>query len=613
MKLLDHDLIREKIQRCLDGGDVLFIVPPFGSIHDITLGPHNLKAVSEAAGFKADILYLNLLLAYFIGMENYETISKGPLYWMLGERMFSRSAYGLPALGLNPQACADEAASISGCDRHVKMFVGPEPSFNLELNLEIEALCFQLIETVTPLLTALEYRIIGCAANLIAQTNCSMALFRRIKEHVPETVTVIGGCSCDGLMAQGITSLSADVDYVFSGESEESFKTFLEDFRSGNRPAEKIIQGVPVEDMDALPFPDYDVFFTQYRLLLEEDPMDRAKLWYETSRGCWWAQRPQKCLFCGIHVETYRQKSVEKTAAEIKKTGRAYPGKLVFIADNIMPTEYKKDLLPLLGEGSPGLAYQLRADLDLDQLVQCRKAGINVMLPGVESFSSGLLKLMKKGIAGRQNLLLLRHARCVGIFLDWNLIWGFPGDDLEGYEQLLDLLPLIQHLQPPHYFTPLVLMRFSPYIKEPERYGLSNVHHWDVFDMIYPQWADIAGTAVYFRADFQSLSRDNPQLIAAIADRVTLWKKTGHEKKVVMSPMMHHYLIYDNRDIHAQEQTYLLDRDRAREIMNAAVFSGSEHQVWALEKKLAVQLDGWYVPLVIAAPQLLLDFMQPQG
>ena len=35
---------------------------------------------------------------------------------------------------------------------------------------------------------------------------------------------------------------------------------------------------------------------------------------------------------------------------------------------------------------------------------------------------------MKKGVGARQNLVLLRSARSLGMDVRWNLLWGFPGD-----------------------------------------------------------------------------------------------------------------------------------------------------------------------------------------
>ena len=85
--------IKALIPSVLDRGDVLLVVPPFGSTTSSLLGPHILQAFAAAHGYNVDILYLNNLLAAVIGVKDYEKIAFAPFYWMLGERLFARSAY----------------------------------------------------------------------------------------------------------------------------------------------------------------------------------------------------------------------------------------------------------------------------------------------------------------------------------------------------------------------------------------------------------------------------------------------------------------------------------------------------------------------------------------
>ena len=55
---------------------------------------------------------------------------------------------------------------------------------------------------------------------------------------------------------------------------------------------------------------------------------------------------------------------------------------------------------------------------------------------------------------------------------------------------------------------------------------------------------------------------------------------------------------------------YILDAAQAREVMKTCVYRESEFQTWAIEKRLGVVIDSWYVPLVTASPELLLEFEQ---
>ena len=107
------------------------------------------------------------------------------------------------------------------------MFYDNHYHFDLDEYLRTEQICTSFIDEVVTVFTSLDYKIIGCTA-MMGQTNCSIALLTGIKKHCPDTITIIGGSNCEGEMAEGIASLSDDVDYIFSGESETTFLDFLQ-------------------------------------------------------------------------------------------------------------------------------------------------------------------------------------------------------------------------------------------------------------------------------------------------------------------------------------------------------------------------------------------------
>ena len=75
-----------------------------------------------------------------------------------------------------------------------------------------------------------------------------------------------------------------------------------------------------------------------------------------------------------------------------------------------------------------------------------------------------------------------------------------------------------------------------------------------------------------------------------------------------MMPFMDAYIIYDSRRIHGKNKKHMVDIHRAQEIMRTCVYKESESLRWALDEKLGVIVDSWYVPLVTASPGLLLKF-----
>lgn len=602
--------IRENILSVAGEGEILIIVPPFGSINDVALGPHILQAAAREKGYQTDILYLNILLASIIGVERYEDIYSAPESWMLGERLFARSAYGLPPLGKHPESSTDEALSIKGSIANQKILNETHHYFDPHKYLAAEQVCKSFLDEVSSIITDLDYKIIGCTVSMMRQTNCCIALLNYVKKHSPGTITIIGGSSCKDEMAQGTASLSEAIDYIFSGESEISFLNFLKGYSVHKLPPRRIIGGEQPGDLDTLPLADYEIFFKQYARFLGENAPAKTRIWYETSRGCWWAEK-SKCTFCSEHHGiSYRQKSVNKVVDDLERISQAYPQKLLSMADIIMPHSYHRELLPLISkkEGFPSLGYQVRATLDLHDLVNLKNAKIDVILPGIETFSSHLLKLMKKGATGWQNLLFLRNVASVGIFAYWYLLWGFPGDRISDYEEVLRILPLIRHLQAPKKFISMVLMRFSPYLENQQKYKITNVQPWAVLDKVYPDGIDLEKLATYYTGEFPSQVYQNPEIIREIANQVITWQKTWRNTTVVMGPFMDAFAIYDNRDIHNKAKTHILDYQQAKEIMTSRFYNESESLKWAAAEKLGVVIDSRYVPLVTASPGLLLEF-----
>ena len=108
-----------------------------------------------------------------------------------------------------------------------------------------------------------------------------------------------------------------------------------------------------------------------------------------------------------------------------------------------MPRSYFKTLLPRLATELPGIQvfYEEKSNLTLDQVEALRKAGVCDIQPGIEALSSALLTRMDKGVTARQNIALMRYARAVGLTLTWNLLYAFPGDHVEDYEETLRSCP----------------------------------------------------------------------------------------------------------------------------------------------------------------------------
>src|SRR5260370_1218420 len=107
---------------------------------------------------------------------------------------------------------------------------------------------------------------------------------------------------------------------------------------------------------------------------------------------------------------------------------------------------------------------------------------------------SRVLRLMDKGVTGCQNVRLLRDAETVGMNMNWNYLYGFPGETDADYTAVLDQFPALHHLIPPTNPTRVQVERFSPYFDRPELgFGPPRpaAHYRFIYDLPETELADL--------------------------------------------------------------------------------------------------------------------------
>ena len=86
---------------------------------------------------------------------------------------------------------------------------------------------------------------------------------------------------------------------------------------------------------------------------------------------------------------------------------------------------------------------------------------------------------MDKGVSGMQNVFLLREGFRFGIQINYNFLYGLPGERAEWYARMVKLLPRLFHLTPPYSRTETIVTRFAPLQADPGRFGIATEprHH----------------------------------------------------------------------------------------------------------------------------------------
>jgi ribosomal peptide maturation radical SAM protein 1 len=324
------------------------------------------------------------------------------------------------------------------------------------------------------------------------------------------------------------------VDYVCSGEAEQSLPRLIRGVRSG-LPEEESLASIPgivyrtregasvstghpdvIGDMDGLPYPDFSEYFQDLEQCTVSAPIVPMLL-FETSRGCWWGAKSH-CTFCGLNGQTmaFRSKSPRRALEEVEFLARRWRIEQLEAVDNILDMKYFNDMLPALARarGPLQLFYEVKANLSRAQVKLLHDAGVHRIQPGIESISDHVLKLMRKGTTALRNIQLLKWAQEFNVIVEWNILYGFPGETREDYSSMLEMLRAIRFLRPPCATGPIRLDRFSPYHTAPADFGLANVRAMAVYRYLYPFDAESLGRLAYY-FDFDYAPDRDPTGFAA--------------------------------------------------------------------------------------------------
>jgi ribosomal peptide maturation radical SAM protein 1 len=277
--------------------------------------------------------------------------------------------------------------------------------------------------------------------------------------------------------------------------------------------------------MDTLPMPDFGEYFAAIH---GTDLHEKANLVAESSRGCWWGAKSH-CTFCGLNGTTmsFRRKTPARFAQQLRTLVRRHGDRYFMMADNILDMSYITTLFPeLIAEGDDiRMFYETKSNLRKEQLELMAAGGIWKIQPGIESLSTPILHLMRKGTTRLQNVQLLKWCEEVNIKPVWHLLYGFPAEPEDEYRSMAALMPSLVHLPPPGASGPIQLQRFSPYWRDPGGHGVRNLrHHW-AFDFAYAALPpeERSRLAYFFEFDYGD-GRVPSRYVDDVVEQVAHWQ-----------------------------------------------------------------------------------------
>jgi hypothetical protein len=196
-------------------------------------------------------------------------------------------------------------------------------------------------------------------------------------------------------------------------------------------------------------------------------------------------------------------------------------------AYNILAMEHFQTFLPALAAAHLDLKLYLdiRPNLTKAQVYLMKAAGVEACEVGIESLSNSILRLMRKGCTGLQNIQLLKWACEAGVCVDWMFLTGFPGEDPAEYTRMAEMVPALAHMQPPSAVLPIGIHRFSPYFEEREALGVCRVRPHATYRCMYPfPTEDVEQLAYRFDFDYVD-GRDPLAYTESLRQAVAAWQR----------------------------------------------------------------------------------------
>ncbi len=289
-----------------------------------------------------------------------------------------------------------------------------------------------------------------CTGGLSAHYSKVKEILDIAKKAKPEIITIVGGGLISsepelimkssnptfGVIGEGEGTIVELIYALSTGDSYSNIKGLI--YKEANGWVVTTFPRPPLEDIDSLPYPDYEGFGIEEYLdmRLPNDERDQyfsdnpRQLCVIASRSC-----PFECTFCYHPLgKQYRQRSLDSVLTEMEHWIKAFHINSFLIMDELFSVnrqrvmEFCKRVKPL----DMKWQVQMRVDnADKEMLDAMHDAGCYCISYGLESGSNTVLKSMKKHITIEQSVKALELTYQANIGVQGNFIFGDTAETLD--------------------------------------------------------------------------------------------------------------------------------------------------------------------------------------
>ncbi len=293
---------------------------------------------------------------------------------------------------------------------------------------------------------------------LTTSVDVTTAIVKEVRKQLPQIKIVLGNIHaslfCEDILKDNLA------DFIVHREGEYTFLELVKALE--NNTDLQQVKGLSfrwngqivhtesrllIKDLDALPFPAWDIFpLDKYHTDPRTEVIPgKSEMQILATRGC-----PNACTFCSSRTEKslgmeYRMRSPQNVVDEMEYMYEHFQARVFGFMDLAFPL-VKNHAMALFQEIiDRGLAKKIAwmtecrvKPLDLETLVKMRESGCIRINFGFESGNNNILKMLKKNFTTEDAERAVKLAQQAGIEVDGMFMIGLPTETEKEIKQTID-------------------------------------------------------------------------------------------------------------------------------------------------------------------------------